>query len=328
MKILYIIGNGFDINLGLKTRYTNFYEYYIKSHSNSVTVNTLKNHIDKNFENWSDLELAIGTYTEQFSTVDEFIEVYEDIGDNLGDYLKDQETSFDFSKINISKLKDYLAYPEKSLPKADEEILISFKNNWPSVNWEINIITLNYTNSLEKIFDNKYTNLILGTHHRSNIILKGMEHIHGYCEDRMIMGVNDISQIKNQSFHNNQDILDALVKPNCNKANKHTIDNLCDLQISQANLICIFGSSIGDTDNYWWQAIGEQLKKGAKLIIFTRGKEISKRWSYKRAKSEREMKNYFLNKTNLNDIEKEDFRDNIFVAVNTGMFSNLINEEL
>lgn len=28
MQILYLIGNGFDINLNMKTRYTEFYEHY------------------------------------------------------------------------------------------------------------------------------------------------------------------------------------------------------------------------------------------------------------------------------------------------------------
>ena len=32
MNITFLIGNGFDINLGLKTRYTNFYPYYLEKY--------------------------------------------------------------------------------------------------------------------------------------------------------------------------------------------------------------------------------------------------------------------------------------------------------
>ena len=262
MEILYLIGNGFDINLGLKTRYSDFYEYYKTLQSKSPNVKKLKDNIGTNFKNWSDLEQAIGVYTENFNTVDEFIEVYEDIGDNLGDYLKEQENRFDYSKIDIKKLFEYLAFPERSLLKADKEKVEEFKNKWISEHWYVNIITFNYTNSLEQILKNNYTGLTFNVHHNYKIILSGIEHIHGYYDNRMIMGVNDISQIKNQSFHNNQDILDALVKPNCNKVNKTTIDDLCNSQITRAKVICIFGSSIGDTDNYWWHSIGEQIKKG------------------------------------------------------------------
>ena len=36
------------------------------------------------------------------------------------------------------------------------------------------------------------------------------------------------------------------------------------------------------------------------------------------------MRDFFLNKTKLNENEKEIFRDNIFVGVNTEMFGNLL----
>lgn len=73
------------------------------------------------------------------------------------------------------------------------------------------------------------------------------------------MGVNDTSQIKNESFHNVQEIVEAIVKPICNIASKSTLDNVCAKQIESANLICIFGSPIGDIVNKWWELIGNQL---------------------------------------------------------------------
>ena len=63
MNITYIIGNGFDVNLGLKTRYQDFYDYYQNQPSPSEEVKQLKAHIDRNKENWADLELALGEYT-------------------------------------------------------------------------------------------------------------------------------------------------------------------------------------------------------------------------------------------------------------------------
>ncbi|MBK7465948.1 MAG: hypothetical protein IPJ43_03540 [Saprospiraceae bacterium] len=38
MEILYIIGNGFDINLGMKTRYSDFYTYYKTTNSKSEAI--------------------------------------------------------------------------------------------------------------------------------------------------------------------------------------------------------------------------------------------------------------------------------------------------
>ncbi len=36
MNITFLIGNGFDLNLGLKTRYTDFYKYYMEHNPNNL----------------------------------------------------------------------------------------------------------------------------------------------------------------------------------------------------------------------------------------------------------------------------------------------------
>lgn len=100
MNILFLIGNGFDLNLGLKTRYSEFYEYYKSINSQSDSINTLKENISTNLENWSDLELALGSYTDNIRSREEFDEIFEDIGDKLADYLQQEENKFDYSKID------------------------------------------------------------------------------------------------------------------------------------------------------------------------------------------------------------------------------------
>ena len=87
MNILYLFGNGFDINLGMKTRYVDFYEYYENKASSSDLVKKLKSNIFSNIECWSDLELALGKYTSEFQRISDFDEVYEDILNSLCDYL-------------------------------------------------------------------------------------------------------------------------------------------------------------------------------------------------------------------------------------------------
>jgi abortive infection AbiH-like protein len=325
MKILHIIGNGFDINLGMKTRYVDFYKFYKSAGSRSEKIANLKNDISKNFKNWSDLELSLGSYTENLSTIDEFDEVYEDIGEKLAHYLEHQEKQFNSENLDVEKFYNFLAYPELSLLKADEDKLVTYKNNWREHYWYLDIITLNYTRTIEKIVGDNSNNIVIGKHHNNAPIqFKGIEHLHGYVNDRMIMGVNDLTQVKNVKFHKNQDILDALIKLNCNKAHKHTIDDLCADNIKSANLICIFGSSIGDTDNYWWELIGDQLKrKDCQLIVFDVCDDINPRIAHKKARKERETKSRFLNKTKLTEEEKKNFEEKIYIGINTNFFKSL-----
>ena len=63
MYITFLIGNGFDINLGLKTRYSDFYDYYkYRATKDSVILRWM--HEDDDKGNWADLETALGEKVE------------------------------------------------------------------------------------------------------------------------------------------------------------------------------------------------------------------------------------------------------------------------
>ncbi|MBP6550463.1 MAG: hypothetical protein KA228_05170, partial [Flavobacterium sp.] len=227
--------------------------------------------------------------------------------------------------INQEKFFKDLVKPEEYLLPADKISLNNFKSKFNNGNWDINIFTFNYTRTIEKIIENK-KNIKLGYHPvgTASAILSSIEHIHGYVDERMVLGVNDVSQLKNKEFHNNIDVLEAIIKEKCNKAYRHTIDNQFTTKIQQANLICIFGSSIGDTDNMWWELIGQKLINEIPIIIFTKGEEvISARIGYKNNRTERKMRKYFLNKTKLSDEEKEKFGNNIYVVIDSPIFKDI-----
>jgi hypothetical protein len=319
MKIVYIIGNGFDINLGLKTRYCNFYDYYKAVTTDIEKVKFLKEAISKEFKTWSDLEIGLGEYTSKLTTLQEFDEIYEDIRDELAKYIEQQETSFDFSQIDGEKIRMDFCFPEKDLPLSDRQSIEAYKNKWEKQHWEVRIITLNYTRSLEKIVQPE--NSLLGIHDSYQVQLKCIEHLHGFHDERMILGVNDISQITNETFRDNLDIIETFVKPKSNLASKYTVETKCENYINHADLICIFGASIGDTDKIWWELIGEQVKEGKRLIIFVKSEEIHRRMPYKANRHEREIKEYFLSKTNLTQSEKSIASSYIFVGQNTSLFS-------
>lgn len=324
MNILYIIGNGFDLNMGLRSSYTDFYNYYNSLECTKDNVKFLRDSISKDYQTWADLELGLGEFTTKIKSVDEFNEIFEDITDELATYLEKEENSFDFSQVNKGKFYSDLCFPENYLTLEDLNTIRLYKNKWNNAHWKVQIITLNYTRSIEKIINSQKPNLEIGTHFKPyNVYLSGIEHLHGFVDERMILGVNDISQVKNENFHESQEVLEALVKPICNSASRSTVDKLCEAKIKTANMICIFGCSIGDTDNIWWQQIGEQLKKDIRILIFTRGAEISRRRPYKGLPHERQIKKYFLDKTSLTDSEKQLLSKNVFVGLNTDMFSHM-----
>lgn len=60
MNLTYLVGNGADINLGMKSQYKQFYEYVEESKPNLVKANILFKLIEKDKECWSYFEKMIG----------------------------------------------------------------------------------------------------------------------------------------------------------------------------------------------------------------------------------------------------------------------------
>lgn len=325
MNTLFLLGNGFDLNLGLKTSYEDFYNYYKKQNSKNDKIKQLKKDMFENFENWSDLELALGKYTEKINSLEEFDEIYDDIIEKLSSFLAIEDNILEKNMFEIDKdnLYNDLLYPEETLIEVNKNIIKSYKNRWNSHSWNINIITFNYTKSIEKLLNYDGRRISLGKTGESKH-LNEINHIHGYVDDKMVMGVNDVSQVSNIKFHENQDIRDALIKVDSNKACGHEIDSKCEQLIKSSNLICIFGSSLGETDKKWWNLVGNQLKRNDfKLIIFEKIENIPQRIKHREERIRREKKNYFLNKTELNNEEKKIASENIFIGLNTMLFSNI-----
>jgi len=325
MNIVHIIGNGFDLNLGLKTDYKSFYNYYLQAAAKSPGVEALKKGMSDVIINWSDLEIALGEYTKHINSTEEFDEIFEDILNELSDYLGKEENTLAITKVPSYKFYEDLWNPQQYLPTSDRNTLVSFKGNRTTSGNDVNIISLNYTQTIERLLNNlKSRARILNLYADRAVYLNAVEHLHGFLDNRMILGVNDVSQISNSSFHTNEDVLNVLVKPFCNKVSKETTDDKCIKLVNDADLICIFGCSLGDSDKYWWELIGNWLKGDKKLIIFKKSGNTNPRMAYINNRVERIIKDTFLSQTKLNEAEKKMAIDKIYVAANTNMFSELL----
>ena len=96
MDITFLVGNGFDLSLGYKTSYEDFYKWYLNQPTDSSAksaVDKLKRNISSDIEsglkNWSDFEIGLGKFTQSFKAneVKEFLAAYEDAVLNLNNYL-------------------------------------------------------------------------------------------------------------------------------------------------------------------------------------------------------------------------------------------------
>lgn len=88
MNITFLIGNGFDLNLGLQTSYQSFYKYYISKAPDDFIAKS----ISRNYELWSDLEIGLGKFlkTCKEEDIDKFLDSKNLLESHLTDYLKAQ----------------------------------------------------------------------------------------------------------------------------------------------------------------------------------------------------------------------------------------------
>jgi hypothetical protein len=320
MNVVFILGNGFDLNLGLKTSYSDFYQYYLdQNSSNKQVIEDAKKNIKSDVKNWSDLELKLGRYTSEIRDPENFDILYFDIVDNLRKYLSMEQDKFDYSAFGRSALLGDFVEADRVLSQKERNKLTEL---YEQIGGDINtnILTFNYTQTIEKIVGDAIGQII-GKTRGKRVILNGIEHIHGYLENGLILGVNDVDQIDNENLRRSQEVVEAIVKPVHNQELGHMRDNRCMQVISSANLIFVFGCSIGESDKLWWEKVGEKLGEYCRLVIFYRGKNIESQNEILYSRENRKIKDRFLSLTNLDESKREIAREYIAAAVKKDLFN-------
>lgn len=238
-KIL-IIGNGFDLDLGWKTRYSDFAKsaYWPLRNSTTSLWNDLEEFLikHKEIDKWFDLETALGEYASNVKS------------NHLGLEEQDKMT---FNKITQG-LCDYLKNEEQKDINTHSAAARTLKGILSDI-YNFKIYTFNYT-SLK--------NIIRKLKHYQNI---NYEHVHGCLDDNsIILGVEDQRPLqKGYSY---------LYKTFNYHYSSHPIQH----DLHEANEIIIFGHSLGNNDYHYFQSFfkaqceeGLAREKGKKITIIT-----------------------------------------------------------
>lgn len=322
MNIVYILGNGFDKAQGLKTSYPEFYEYLDKQKGYSTLLQNVKLDIKEDTKLWADMEEAFGKFTSKIGTETDFQNLYFELSDYLREYLKSEDQKFIPSEELKNKFRsDFLSYG-KYLGDLDKVRYENFVNAC-NAGAHINVISLNYTNTLEKLLSINYPNInvekTFGSKTLHNII-----HVHGSLDDAIIIGVDNESQIGNEAFRTNDNVKDLLVKIQSNHAMKFLKHEMCEKFISEANLIVLYGVSLGNTDLRWWNLIGKELRKRNNLAIIQhlfRPNTIKPTRRQLFAQIERTHQDELMQKMGFTQNEwSKKFADKLFFTVNSNIF--------
>ncbi len=332
MNILYLIGNGFDLRLGLPTRYADFLKYYERQTPKlgadlSLQEETIKKYKKRFFaemaeregrgeEQWKDLEIALGEFTTAFGDdADGFCDFYEDMNRFLEAYLS-QYNSFEPTPEEVEKFREDLIYPYRYLKQKEEKKLRTLTI---AQAWYIDVISFNYTSSFECLCQDA---LLVGERNYPegysghSVIYQGVKHVHGSLgEGGILLGVDHGEQIANEQYRKNDDVADLLLKPQANEGRGTLVDEECLSLITGADVICLFGLSLGPTDQMWWTAIKKRFldNPGVILLYFHYDRSTDSTLNFD-GRKERRARQHLIDALGI-EADQKDYRDRIFVVV-------------
>ena len=261
-KILFIIGNGFDLGLGMKTRYSDMYESYINSESKSETIKAFKKRLssDIKYENWSDFEMGMAKKTNDFSSENEFVECIRDFKKHMVDHLESETQSIvkRLDQIEFIEQRDVMwesiTNCEYGLIPNDEKEIKRIKEGKDIT---YSFLTFNYT----KIFDHLL---------RFTGIYDDPLHIHGTLGEDIVTGVDGDDQLAQTNYKVTRKTERAFIKPKFNESfDKERIKKAAEM-ITESNIICSYGFSYGESDRIWLNLISQWLlaNAGHHLVAF------------------------------------------------------------
>lgn len=338
MNITFIIGNGFDMGLGLESGYEKVIENYNTIPSDDKIIKPFKRDITENKTYWSDFEMAMGKYTSEFSIADK--KIYdarmEDFSAELIRYLQRQE-----NRINIECCKgEITAFFRDAIEKFYFELSKRFqkiiKNLIETTAGKINykFISFNYTHTLDNCLKTVASqNKALAAHNYqgsryAHEIDTDVIHIHGELPGPIIMGLNDSSQISNQDWASDDRFKKKYIKYEINRQYGTLLEEDALNLINSSSIICIYGMSLGETDKIWWSNIAKWLlANNHYLIIFGHGSDNQIAVSYARIFEKIDLiRDKFLNLSNIGNEKQTLIEQKIFVVPNSKLFSlNLVN---
>lgn len=282
MNITYLVGNGFDLYLGMKTSPKDFLQGFIEENEQSKNpaaaslAATIKS---EGIDTWADFEMGLGKLSQKFSNTEDGVRDYLEQVEALETHLHQWLLAED-ERMTNDRLRE----------KADM-ILSSFTNILPILSkdgiriqsgqddeYNLNFICFNYTSTLKRALLSASKKLLSKMEMPADsdgraFTLSSFVQPHGTLDTVLICGVDGVDQISNPDLQENGDVAVSIVKSETQRADNIDFDLEAMRIIDRSNIVCIFGMSLGKSDRRWWQYIANLLISISsplyKLVIFS-----------------------------------------------------------
>ena len=327
MRVAYLIGNGFDLSLGLKTSPHDFLADFVKQNRLSdappAAFKLAKTIMSDGIDNWADFEKKLGEYSVGFNEANynEYLDGCDKLTKHLHGWLKTQDDNVDESVLTnsakgcLESLKDFrtILQPEEC------DVVEKIRTNHNTESWQYDIVSFNYTSALERVMEAATQK----TKEFGSLDQYGRKHIYGTCVNVhenlngvIVCGVDNPNQIKNEHFRKNDVVLNNIVKESIQRQLASKSDRVGMHLIENATIMCIFGMSMGISDQRWWKAIANRLKADQEAILIIYSYSFSSanpHTPYDRYRILEAEKSKFFDGAGLDQESREILKDRIFI---------------
>lgn len=327
MNLTFFIGNGFDLNLNMKTRYIDVYNGYLNTFSNNEAINKFKADLRKDamrkYENWSDFEMGMADYACNFKSEADFINCVRDFKEYMVDHLNKEAEKYAKSvgSLKVGEIKTVLLDCFNDIYGGMVPNTYTQLRRLGTID-SVKFINLNYTEPLDHFI---YA-LRSDENEESNKKYGLPLHIHGRLDEDVVLGVDNEVQINNKNFLLTNRGKRAFIKPKFNAEYDSNRVEMATRYINDSDVIYVYGASFGQSDKTWTGIIKDWLLANPNHhLIFNYYDEAT----YKRCNGdqmidiEEERKNEILDKMNLSIEQGVAIYSQVHIPIGYNIFEKL-----
>jgi len=229
-NVLLIVGNGFDLNIGLQTSYNHFLS--------SLDIHSLSNNLihelnKRNNTNWVDIENEL-----ESCAIDNLREI-----NVINKKANNNEKIYKLERQEYIELKKLLKYYLKKqhvqnllLDIDDKSSYMILSNLLKRNNINLTVLNFNYTHTIEYLFkeiEDKFSGI---QNHNLTNVSKQIIYVHGKLESDIVFGINDYARVEKEHRYLHKSFDNHTTTININKL------------LEDNNEIIFYGYSLGNTD--------------------------------------------------------------------------------
>ncbi|MBQ4428915.1 MAG: hypothetical protein II871_04010 [Clostridia bacterium] len=250
VKVTFLIGNGFDLNCGMKTAYKNMYDEYVKIGSGDADIRKFKESL-RSYDTWADFEWGMLNHMPEFDSADSFLKCLRDFRDYMVQHLTEQEKqlssqlekSFPHNEMD-TRMVELIGQSIKQF-RMDAGIL--------DRDAEFTFVSFNFTTVLDSYLK-KYGKVI---------------HVHGTLDNSPALGIDNTGQFEPNelTFEITDELKRAFVK---SVLNRHCFNRDAETlsAIAECDIICAYGLSFGKSDQRWLDCIMKALHQNSEKSAY------------------------------------------------------------